>query len=507
MATTARTRPSPPPMPPTRTDIPSRPGRSSPLQRQLRLILIAWGFGSYWLWTISGAAMTQFARALHTPDYGFGVLATLPFIGTVLQLPGSVLIERYGGRKALFITFGTIGRLMWTVAALIPWVLPDAQAWWWPSMALTLLISWAAANLATPAWMNWMSDVIPRRIRGRFFGIRNFIGQPIGLLVTLAVGFVLDQAALVESERPELMLRVTSAVLALGGLIGTFDILLFRGVDDPNPHPQPAGTPVLRMLGQPLRDANFRRYLAFNFFFMLALGFIGHYSWLYVFDVVGWSNGKANLLLLGVPLILRMVSFPLWGRLIDRYGKKPILLICGTATIFGSIGFLLISPERFWLGYALIALTSFAWPGVEVSNFNFILDMSGRPRGGAHHAPSSGSAYVAINSLATAAGGILSGLMAAVIATGFADLRMPLPALGIVLTYHGVLFILSSILRALAMTWVLGLEEPRATGTRETIRYMTASLYSNVRQAALMPTRTVGSVARWSYRVGRRPRA
>ena len=58
----------------------------------------------------------------------------------------------------------------------------------------------------------------------------------------------------------------------------------------------------------PLRDRNFRHFLGLNFGFTLATAFIGQYLWLYVLDTergLGWSNLRANLLIIAVPMIGR----------------------------------------------------------------------------------------------------------------------------------------------------------------------------------------------------------
>ena len=471
------------------------------LRRQLGLIILAWVFGSYWLWTISGAAMTQFAKALGTPDYGFGILAALPFVGTLIQIPASYYLTRYGHRKKLVLVCGALGRFMWVVAALIPWALPGARTWWWPVMAGALLISWLAANVAVPAWMNWMGDVIPNRLRGRFFARRNLIGQPIGLIVALGIGYALDLALHVRGHRPDIMLQVTSVVLAVGGLFGVLDILCFRWVVDPHEDRPPQPINLFALMRRPLRSKNFRRYLLFNFTFMLAMGFVGQYIWLYLFDVCGWSNLKANLLVICVPMVMMMIGYPIWGRLIDQLGKKPVLLITGSITAFGALSWLFITPQSMMPGYALVLLVMFVWPGMEISNFNIILGMAG---GRKDENPSLGTAYVALNSIAIAVGGTLSGLGAGAVAKWLGDFHYAVPALGITLTYHGVLFLGSTVLRGVALLWAAGLAEPKAAGTREAIRYMTVSIYSNVRQAVLMPTRIVGRVARWTYRLSNR---
>lgn len=473
-------------------------GQSLNLRQQLSFAFYAWTFGSIWLWSITGAAMTRFSREVGVPDYGFGVLATLPFAGTLLQVPASYLLEKYGRRKPVFLVLGTLGRGMWTFTALIPWMLPNAREWWWPTMALSLLFTWSCAQASVPAWMNWMSDVIPRQIRGRYFGLRNQIGQPIGLITTLGIGYALDQATIVQDTRPDIMLKVTSGILGLAGLIGVLDILCFRFVDDPRKDVTKSTEGLMSMMLRPLNQPEFRRFIFFNFMLTLAIACIGQYIWLYLFDVLKWSNQKANILLIAVPLLVRMLSFSIWGRLVDRLGKKPVMIIVGIVSVADSVGWLLVGPEGFALGYTLVLLAVFAWPGMEIANFNFMLDMSG---GGREKDRSGGAAHVAINSIAIGLGGVLSGLLAAFAAKQLGDWSYEFPAVNITLTYHGLLLLGSGALKLLAVGWILSLHEPKAVGTRDAIRYMTSSLYSNVRMAALMPTRVVGRVTRWSYRL------
>ncbi|NJL28901.1 MAG: hypothetical protein HC897_13910 [Thermoanaerobaculia bacterium] len=67
--------------------------RGERTRHDLRLITLAWVFGATWMWTINGAVMTQFARGLGTPDWAFGLIATMPFIGVLFQLrPGGFWI-------------------------------------------------------------------------------------------------------------------------------------------------------------------------------------------------------------------------------------------------------------------------------------------------------------------------------------------------------------------------------------------------------------------------------
>ena len=113
-----------------------------------------------------------------------------------------------------------------------------------------------------------------------------------------------------------------------------------------------------------------------------------------------------------------------------------------------------------------------------------------------------GSAYVAINSAACAVAGILSGLFGGAVAQALGDWRTTI--LGYPLTYHGVLFIISSVLRLAAVGWLIGFQDHRAATARTALRYLGTNLYSNLQQAVFIPGRALQQLSRWTYQSTRR---
>lgn len=500
-----------------------RSPRTVALRRQLGLVVMAWVFGSLWMWTISGAAMTQFSRELGLPDAGFGVLGALPFLGTLFQLPASWVQERFGRRKPWFILTLGLSRVLWIVIALLPWVVPaEWGAARWVLMLVLVGVSWITSHLGGPAFMSWFSDLVPRRIRGRYTALRTLLTLPLSLVATLGVGAWLRHTEAVQAAAGSAggqLLIATSLLIGLAGVLGVIDIAVFFWVKDPLPSRGSRDTQWIKMLRTPLQDRNFRRYLIYNFTLILGLGFLGQYVWLFVLDQAKVSFLMANLMLIAVPLMVRSLAYPFWGRVVDKLGKKPVMLIAGSLFVVGPLGWLFVTPELLWPGYLLTMISPLVLPGIEIANFNFMLDLAETRKG-----QRGGSAYVAINSIVVGVGGMLSGLIGSAVAAALPtfhwELVLDWPWLAwvgleagaggavMVVSYHGVLFILSMALRAAALVWATTLIEPRATGTREAMRYVTTSLYSNVRQGLLMPTRIVGRAARWSYRLnprGRKP--
>jgi len=292
------------------------------------------------------------------------------------------------------------------------------------------------------------------------------------------------------------LLRTVSILFAVASIFGTIDILIFLKVSDERTTAKPA-LDFWALIRGPLSDRSFRRYLAFTATLTFGIGFIPPFVWLYLLDEVQLTNFQASLMLQVAPLVVTMGMLPLWGRLIDRLGRKPVLVIAGLMVVHGGAVWIFVTRDQWWLGYMASLIATAAWPGVELANFNFLLGLSGS-EGGRRQ----GSAYVALNSLVAALAGMISGIAAGGLAEALQDWRGSIA--GWPLTYHGVLFLLSAALRLLALAWLIGLDDTKAMSTRTALRYVGSNFYSNVQQAIFTPVRLLGSLGKWSYRVGRR---
>ena len=129
----------------------------------------------------------------------------------------------------MFLWMCTSGRLLFVAVGLLPWVWPAGWGWW-PALVAMLLLAHGLMQSTGPAWLNWMSDLIPRRVRGRYFARRGQLSTPVAIAASLGSAWVLDWADAKGSA--DLMLRVTSLLLVVSGLMGAMDILMFVGVKD-----------------------------------------------------------------------------------------------------------------------------------------------------------------------------------------------------------------------------------------------------------------------------------
>ncbi len=477
------------------------------LRWSLRRVILAWLFGSAWMYLVTGAALTRYAELLGVSEFGFGILAALPFLGPMIQLPASFLLERYGYRKETFLWACTIHRFLWLVIAGLPWLAPSS--WQWPALLILMLLSSILGNVATPAWMSWMADLIPGRIRGRYFSRRIQMGQATGFVLSILAGLALDWPSFGPTvsdycgfslswpveEQARLLRNTISGMFALAGVLGMIDILLFIRIPDDKSLMHHPHFNLKELIVKPLTNPNFRRFLGYSATMTFATGYIGQFIWLYLFNEVGMSNFRANIMLVSIPILVTACTYPLWGRIIDRFGSKPALLIAGMLVINGATAWIFVTRDHWVLGYVFVMVATMAWPGMDLAALNLLLRMT--DAGDKNRAS---SAVIAINSFVVAIAGTLSGLFGGAVAE-FLGKNWHTTFLGWPISYHGVLFAISGVLRASALIWLLSLTETRGAAPREALHYMVTNVYSNLQQATFFSMRMLSTAAKLTWRL------
>ncbi len=312
---------------------------------------------------VGGAVITGWALYLGCGPMMLALLGALPFLAQLMQLPGAWLTTRFGSRRMAVLTVA-VSRQAFLPLIVLPF-LPLA-----PEVKRGVLLACAALHhgtgiLCNNAWVTWMGDLVPRRLRGRYFGRRTAISTLAGALATLTAGTFLDGARTSDRTGPGL------AALALAAcVLGALSTGLMALKHDPARGPAIQGFRFARVL-QPLKDGAARRLLAYGAVWNAALGLSGPFFTLYLLEDV--RLGFTWVALQGSAAALaRMVAAPGWGRLIDRVGPRPVLRGCAWGLVLSPLLWTLAGPDQWWplaldalLGGVLLSghgLAAFALP-------------------------------------------------------------------------------------------------------------------------------------------------
>jgi MFS family permease len=181
---------------------------------------------------------------------------------------------------------------------------------------------------------------------------------------------------------------------------------------------------------------------------------------LYLLEVVNMDLFRV-IMLWGVFWIGGAVLSPRLGQWIDRFGQRPVLILC-VAFKSSNMLALLFCPRdpmaAFWMLAPVFALDAFLNAGIAIANNGFLIKNS--PREDRTMFVAAGTAYAGLVGGVTsiAAGGALA------LTHG-----MTIQWRGVVLNNYQILFVASILLRIAAVVLAVKVLEPSSTGTREVV--------------------------------------
>jgi MFS family permease len=407
------------------------------------------------------------------------VLATPAAVG-LLRLLSPVLIGLCGDARRTCLWFWLASYL--ALALLPAVVLVPSAARGIVGLVLLLCLHQLLEYLGLVAFWSWMADLVPRRIRGRYFGRRQVLGLAVLLPVLLASGLLADGwKRRVKDERPELVplgyampagfgtgCLLVSLLPLVHMPLGRHSRLPERGKPE-NPGTRPSGSQdrlarsAWRTIPEPFRDGRFWRLLAFGVWFSLANGVTQAAQ-----NIYPYALGVSATFLLAMQAAMRggQLGVAAWaGPFSDRYGNRPVLVLCQAILATGPLFYLLATPSRTWpIAGAWIAWSAYA--GLNVCLPNLMLKLSPTRNNASYIA-----CYFAVTNLVYAASTVAGGYL-----TDYLKAAAPVLWLGgWQMNHFQYLLAAGWVQRSLAVVLLLWLIEPGAWTWRQIVKKLAAA--------------------------------
>ena len=293
--------------------------------------------------------LTQYFR-LNTTQ--FGAIVALQAVCSALQL-GLVpwLNHRYTPKQLSVLGAWVQWGAFLLLAALLFWLPPGESPAVFPVLFGVFLLLAAAQALIAITWTSWVQEFTPERIRGRYFGRRNAILQIVTVLYLVTMGFWLERSGRGESAalRDGLM-----ALIGVSMLIRMGSIWMQQHTYSPvDLHVAPAKTkmqplPWLDQLKGIVQRRNLLVYFGFGASFGFASNLLGPFFGVFMLDVLQMTARQVTTLIV-LSSVTGAFAMAGWGRMIDRFGNRPVAVFCFVTWILGGYVWTFTTPERLWL--------------------------------------------------------------------------------------------------------------------------------------------------------------
>jgi MFS family permease len=279
-----------------------------------------------------GAPMIIYAKTLGASSTTIGIVAALAPLMTVLQLPGAYFIPKIGYKG--FVLLGWFSRTFIVFSlAFLPLVTLFDNTTKTSVLLLCLFIFNVLRGVSTGAWLPWLTSLVPEEARGEFLR-RDQLHMQLGGVVALAV----SSAVLWANPRNWQF----TLLFVLSAAAGSLSLYFIRLIPDVEIGEQARGS------GQPvpwleiLRYPPFRKLLFFNVVYNWVIGGIGAFVIGYLKSNGGFFDGE--ILICGLmSFVGAFASLPLFGRLLERTGSKPILRIALVCYLWAVLCWLMVA--------------------------------------------------------------------------------------------------------------------------------------------------------------------
>ncbi len=321
----------------------------------------------------SGILLSNFLLDLGANSVEIGMVASLPMLTNLLQPLGALLSNRTNSRHVYGIWLFLPARLIWLFLLGGIIFVERHQAISHQLVFLTLVlvfISNLLAALGSASWMSWLAALVPPRLRGRYYSIRNIVSNLANLLC-------LPIASLTIANWQGSDLAGYGIVLGIGIVAGLVSLGCQHFMIDIDPQIY-----IVREQHESLwagsiaavKDPNLVMFLIYFALWGFAVNLSTPFFNLYMLDnldiEITWVTIFSSLYT-GANMLMMLV----WGRLSDRFGNRPIVLCTGIAISIIPLFWLLTGLEQvqsqLWIylaGFHLIF--GGLWSAIDLCNNN-----------------------------------------------------------------------------------------------------------------------------------------
>jgi MFS family permease len=313
----------------------------------------------------------------HLSTTQFGLLVALQAACSTLQLAlVPWLNHRYSAKQLSVFGAWVQWAAFLALTAVIGWLPPAGPTPVFPILFGVFLVIAAMQALMAITWPSWVQEFTPERIRGKYFGRRNMILQIITVVFLVLMGSCLAQAGVDHGLSVKVVLMV---LIGFSMLVRTGSIWMQQRTFSPVDLHVPAATvrrsepaPWWEQLREILQRPNLLIYFGFGAAYGFTSNLMGPFFNIFMLDVLHMSTSQVTTL-----VVLSCCSGALtmagWGRMIDRFGNRPVMVFCLIGWMLNGYLWTVTTPERIWLLYPVWTIAGVFQAGFLQGVFGLLL--------------------------------------------------------------------------------------------------------------------------------------
>jgi hypothetical protein len=355
----------------------------------------------------TGTFLIAFALLLGASNLTIGLLAAIPPLLQLLQIPTILLIEKLRNRKLISLLCAGLSRLFWLPIIAIPFLFSPSAGL---TVLLTALICHAAFGaIAGCSWNSWIRDVLPQEGLGAFFSKRMRIATLTGILFSIGAAFFIDKWKVLF---PDKAVYGYSILFSLGLFAGIIGLLFIMRIPEPKMQIEGQRNSFFGALIAPLKNENFKNLIIYLCSWSFAVNLATPFFTVYMLKRLELEMSFIIFLTI-LSQGAHLLFLKIWGKFSDRFSNKSVLAVSGPIFMAAILLWTFTTlPEKHSFTLPILiciyALMGISTAGVNLATGNISFKLA--PKGNA-------TAFLTASNFATA----ISASLAPILGGKFAD--------------------------------------------------------------------------------------
>jgi MFS family permease len=270
--------------------------------------------------------------------------------------------------------------------------------------------AYAAFSFLNPAGGSWIISLVPEKMRGKYFGIRDMCILASAAVLSIVMGRVLD---VFKSRNMEFAGFVVAFTVVLALVV--WNVIMLRRIKEPEVVPLKRSLNLKSVLTMPMKHKKFRKVIILNIIWNLAAQLsIPFYS---VYMVTGLKLSYTFIMTVGIIMsFTQAISAKMWGKLSEKFGWELTTVLSIGIVGICHMTWMFVNHSTYFILIPIIqVMAGIAWAGVNISLFNIQFK----------HAPQEGrTIYIGFNAALAGLAGFLSALMGAALVGALSGIRI-----------------------------------------------------------------------------------
>lgn len=342
-------------------------------RRAMTLAVVQGVIKTFGDWLMGAWFLSYFAQELGARGLMLGAVLATGNLAGILRIVAPSFVNRSDDRKRVWVWASVIARVFSLGLPLLalPQLRPAGIDPLWLMVGF-LTLSTIAGTVGDVAWLSWYADLVPESRWGRYFGIRSAWMAVPAALTTLVGGVAMDHFI---HHHPQARLAAYATAYLLGTACALVSMVPLAPVPNLPLRRRPVDPHLLREVGRPFRDTNFRRYAFFWGWFMFASGFPQAAFNQYIKTYLALGLGTIG----GIQFVNRVCDLlgnKQSGPLCDRFGNKPVMILGIVGAASGPLFWLWTDKGNWWCLWVSYLVWGLGWAPVYLARQNLMLKLA-----------------------------------------------------------------------------------------------------------------------------------